>query len=452
MNGRATLLRSSARRLGGSLALPGLGNRIRTVPELAAFLGCMAVLLVTPLMVAQEPQLNKPMGESPAAALLVPALLIEVEKNDGEMIEGKLRSLSNEALSLQLKGHQLKGHQIKGQWMTIATEDLAAVRFLDAEIRSRLRTSVRLRNGSQISARDVGLESDKLMIRLPRQAPMEVEVGKVQSVRFQGPSAITDPVWLGIRGQPSRGDKLVIRRPGEKLDVAEGLILGIADNKVEFDLEGDKISAPLKKLEGILLGGKSEPLQAPPIQVTDVYGSTWQVESIKQIDPNALRLEIDTELTHVIGISLVDSIRWSGGRKILANEPAATTHLETQNVSEDLVGLMNQFFGPQPASDAGGTCDLLMRGNSVAAYRIEAGFQRATGSVRFDSDVEMAGRVTVQIKLDDKVVWEQPLENADPLGFDIELKDANRIELEVVCQGLGNIGTTVRWINPKLMK
>ncbi len=386
---------------------------------------------------------TSPFDRSLAAHELASGIRVEVEKNDGETVSGELLSLSDQQVLLQSDGQPL----------TITADQIATVEFSDATIRSALRTRVQLRNGSLVSARSVHLDSERLTIRLPRQSAFEMDLSKVQSVRLRGESARTDPVWLGILGQPSRRDKLVIRRPGEKLDVIEGVVLGFTKDKVQFQIDGDDISAPIEKLEGVvfggpLLSGSETTSKRPPIQVIDTYGSRWIVLSIELNSHEELSIHIDDSSTHSIPFSLIHSIHWSSGRVLLANETPADSNFETQEVSADLKSLMSQLFGPQ----ANGQSDLVMRGNSRAVYRIEKGFRRATGSVQFDSRVELAGRLTVQIELDDEVVWTQSLEDAEPLGFNIDLNQATRIEFQVLSEGEGDVGTTVRWIQPKLTK
>lgn len=356
---------------------------------------------------------------------------------------------------------------------TLATADLMSLTHTLAKPQMAPSMVVLLTSGSQLNVNAVRTDQDDLVIEPSRQASLRVPIKQVRSIRFRRPTASTDPVWLGMIQNTTRGDRMVIRRSGNKLDSAEGIINGISDAKVRFDLDGDEIAAPTKRLEGVIFGGTNQEPESPDILITDVYGSTWAAEKLipSQLAGPAssasLQIQLAGNITHRIPIDLVRDIRWSGGLVMLAMTKPADLSLKTEFAIAWDDDLHRDWFGPRPASgpseadsvSAGSKStvapagnDLILHGGTAVEYRVEKDFRLFSGSVRRSETVKNASSVTVRIAMDGKVVWENSLPNADPLGFELELSDARRVRIEVDGGDDGDLGTIVRMVRPRLVQ
>jgi hypothetical protein len=374
-----------------------------------------------------------------AALFLLAVLPVRVSTNAGKVVEGDLEGFTESSLLLNQSGKVVE----------YPFDDLLLMEPKDAEEKTGRASQVTLVGGSRIAAQDVSLVDSELSIELRRQDPLRVPVKQVKAIRFRSPSVATDPQWLGITDRESRGDTLVIRRPGDRLDPQQGVIESIGEGKVAFDLDGQTVNAPIERLEGLVFGGTLAVTEDADIQVTDIYGSTWSVigiEPSKRDEP--LRMRLPGPLEHKLPLELVDSIRWSGGISLLAGSEAASesfqSYLKT-NVDEKL---MQAFFGPAPIGDS----DLLMSGGSSIEYRIESGYRIFAGTVLRAENVADAGIVTVRIELDGNAVWEQQLRDAEPRGFELPVDKSRRLAIKIDSGEDGDLGDTVRISRPRLLK
>ena len=277
------------------------------------------------------------------AVLMLGVLPVSVRTHSGETIEGRLTGFGPAQVNLQ----------VSDQPRSIAFDDLLSLTPQGVEQRTGPVFRVTLLNGSQISAEELSLAENELTIQPRRQAPLRVPVKQVKAIRFRSSNASTDPQWLGIVGQQNRGDTLVIRRGADRLDPQTGIIEGIRDSKVVFDIDGDKVNAPIDKLEGIVFGGNSPVSEESQIRVKDVFGSQWFVSAIRASEPEQpLAIQITESLSHAIPVEHIESIHWTGGLVLLAAEqPAASTIAPYIQTKLD-PNLIEKFFTARPTGSS----------------------------------------------------------------------------------------------------
>jgi len=373
------------------------------------------------------------------AAALMAVLPIVVETNDGKKIKGELSGFTADALLMDQSGKPV----------TVPFQDLSSMQPTEAEARAQPQMQIELINGSRIQAQDLKLDDAGLLIEPRRQDPLLAPVKKVRAIRFRRPSSNTDAKWLGLVNAERRGDTLVIRRPGNKLDPQQGVILAIHSGTVVFDLDGTKIDAPMDQLEGLIFGGNTEIDETPPIRITDIYGSNWAVQGIRphQAD-QPIKVQLDDELEHAIALNQIVRIDWSSGVSLLAMEKPVKSDFQPYLPSQLDPTLLNRFFGPQ----TDGETDLIMNGGSMIAFRIDPDFQTLAGTVQRNNTDGTPSQLTVNLKLDDKVVWTQSLPDAGARGFEIDVKEARQVVLEVDSGSDGDVGDSVRFSRPRLLK
>ncbi|WP_146536272.1 NPCBM/NEW2 domain-containing protein [Rubripirellula reticaptiva] len=308
---------------------------------------------------------------------------------------------------------------------------------------------VTLVDGSRIAAQDISLDESGVVIEPRRQRTIRADLRKVKAIRFRASATTTDAQWLGLLEKESRGDVMVIRRPGDKLDPTSGIVEAIADAKVTFNLDGDTVAAPMDKLEGVIFGSTASVSDDAEIRIVDVYGSQWSVQSLSPSEPGQpLKLTLSSGLQHELPLGQIASMKLSSGMMMLATEkPAAasmTTYIET-NVD---AGLIDAFLGPAASGDA----DLAINGGGKIEYRVAEGFETISGTVVRSNKTKIASGVTVRVTLDGKTVWEESLTDTEPRGFEIPIASARRVAIEVDCQDDGDLGDMVTILRPRLLK
>ncbi|MGI9473629.1 MAG: NPCBM/NEW2 domain-containing protein [Rubripirellula sp.] len=372
-------------------------------------------------------------------AALLAVLPIKVDTNAGKTVEGNLEGFTADALLIQRDGEVAE----------LPFLDLTSMQPTEVEERTGPTFQVSLIGGSRILAQDLTLDDDGLTIEPRRQNPVRVPVKQVKAIRFRQPAVETDAQWLGIVDRESRGDTLVIRREGDRLDPQQGIVVSMTDETVVFSLDSTEINAPVNRLEGVVFGGGGDVVEDAAIQVTDIYGSRWAVTKLEPSQgEQPLRMELGRNVTHELPVQQILSMRWSGGLSLLANESPAASDFKSYIETETDADLLTKFFGPRVT----GMADLLMNGGSSIEYRIEPGFQTLAGTVARDDSVENASQLTVRVTLDGETVWEESLPDLEPRGFELPVKDARRLSFEVDSGSDGDLGDTVRISRPRLLK
>ena len=372
-------------------------------------------------------------------SLLLSALPVVVKTSDGEQIEGEFGGFGNSSLRLDQDGSAAE----------FPFEELMSMQPADIESRTGPTFIVTLVSGSRIAAQTLSSSDSDLLIEPRRQAKLQVPFKQVKAIRFRTASPATDPQWLGMVEREQRGDTLVIRRDGGRLDPQQGVINSVKSDSVEFDLDGTVVDAPFDRLEGVIFGG-TDPVQSDAaILVSDVFGSAWALSAIEASKAEQpLRMQLSPSLLHEVPIDQIESIRWSGGVRMLAADEPAERSFEPYLETKVDPGLQLAFF----AAVADSETDLRMHGGSTVEYRIEPGYETFAGAVRRDDRVSRASSLTVRIKLDGDPVWEQDLKDAEPRGFELPLANARRLTLEVDSGDDGTLGDTVRFTRPRLLK
>lgn len=371
--------------------------------------------------------------------VVLAVLPVVVETNDGNKIHGELSGFTADALLLNEAG----------KTTTVPFIDLSSMRPTEADGRVAPQKQVALTNGSRIFVTDLKLNDDGLFIEPRRQDSLLLPINRVRAIRFRRSTAETDAQWLGLVNSEHRGDTLVIRRPGNKLDPQQGVILSITSETVEFNLEGTTVNAPTIQLEGIIFGGSEEINETPSIRVTDIYGSNWAVTGIKpNQEGQPLTMQLDGQTEHAISLDQIARIDWSSGISILAMEKPVTSSFRSYLPTKLDPSLLNRFFGPQSDQES----DLIVNSGSMIEFRIGPEYQTVAGTVQRNPSNGKASKLAVNVKLDGKVVWTQTLSDATARGFEIDVNEARRVIFEVENGGDGNLGDTVRFSRPRLLK
>lgn len=373
------------------------------------------------------------------SVFVLAVLPVSVKTNSGTTLEGNLDGFTRSSLLLNRSGKTVE----------LDFDELSSLRPSELDDRTGPTYRVLLVGGSRIAAQNVSLNNNEFKLDLRRQNELRVPINQVKAVRFRASSVATDSKWLGIIEEESRGDKLVIRRAGDRLDPQQGVVESIGDGNVVFDLDGDKIKAPIDRLEGVVFGGSRGIVEDADIQVLDVYQSRWSVMSIEPSQGDQpLQIRLTNSLVHEVPLHQIASIRWSGGITLLAEAEPVTDSLQTYFPTDIQKSLLKQFFGPQRDQEA----DLLMVGGSSIEYRIDRGHRTLAGSVRRNQEVAKAGEVSVRIALDGKTVWQETLTDAQPRGFELPVNDARRLAIKVDSGEDGDLGDSVRITRPRLLK
>jgi hypothetical protein len=307
---------------------------------------------------------------------------------------------------------------------------------------------VTLIDGSSVYAEDIGIDDTRIKIEPRRQSSFTLPIPQIRSIRFRRGGPTTDPQWLGLVEKVSRTDMMVIRRGNEQLDPIGGVVVGLNRETLEFELDGDKITAPLERLEGVLFRSADSDAPVAKVKVDDIYGSTYLTARLEPSDSSdSVEIRLAGQVKHSIPMAQVKAITWASGRVMLAAEPPASSELATFLPASLPPGLAKAWFGP-----IGDGEDIIATAGGKIDYRVADGFETLAGSVGRDGPVVAGGVVKIRVLVDDQVKWEQTLSDSMAKGFRIPVVGARRVRLEVLAGDDGDVGDQVRFSKPRLLK
>lgn len=373
---------------------------------------------------------------------------IQFETIDGDTETGQLSNLTGSSLSAILAGGESK------QW---DLTEIARIKF-DGSEKTNPPTRVVLRGGSEVASAATSMEDEKLLVRSIGQPSFTVPIRSVQSVRFRAPSAATDTDWLALVEEPQRRDRLVIRREGDVLDPIEGTILEINRDSVSFDLSGNIVDAPLKKLEGVIFSTTSDRETEKPIRVRDQRGSNWMADQVNwNATDRSIQLDLGNDITHSIPVKELLEIQFSGGILYLSDAEIAE-----QRQSDSLKALLGDDLASTWFATETDTKNLTTVLSSDHVIRIPEGYQKLVAAVRVASEVDQFAPLTVSVLLDDRVAWTLEIKDRKPHGLILPIEDARRLTLRSTQPGSDAsetlptinyaLGHRIEWLGARLLK
>ena len=184
--------------------------------------------------------------------LLSVAIDVEVRTVDGSSAAGTMAALDAEQVQLVHADASKSSLPMESVLSISRMPEAAAPKFVvDA-------MQVTLVCDSKLTAR--ALESADGLVDLSTALGhrLQFDLGLLRSVRFNPPSAL-DQQWNDLLGSELVGDVVVIRRGPASLDYLEGVVRGFTADSVSFELDGELIEVPRRKLEGVVFFGRERP-------------------------------------------------------------------------------------------------------------------------------------------------------------------------------------------------
>lgn len=372
----------------------------------------------------------------------VASLPVQVTPASGDAYAAQLLGITEQGLRLDLGG----------QTNTLPLDQLRRLERSEVSDVPEPTLSAGLRGGSRIRAEGLRIEGETATFLMRRQDPLVLPLKQLDWVRFRAPSAVTDPDWLGIVGQQQVDDILVIRRSANAIDQAPGIVLSVDEEKVQFDLGGGTVPAPIAKLEGIVFANRS-PQEAKGTTVTDVLGSQWAVETLTAGNSDGtITMNISGDIQRELKIEQIQTIRFSDGSTLLTGLQPVTSNYEPLVKSSVEQTLLSKWLGAKSVNDR----DLILRSRSVVTYRVEPDATKFVALVSPDRNVEAGSGAVVRIRIADEIVWEQIIVPGDDAkGIELDVADTSRITLEVDYgdgSAKGDAGDVVRFLEPRFIK
>lgn len=370
------------------------------------------------------------------------ALPVQVTPASGDAFAANLVGFQDGTLQLEVSGER----------RSLSLEQLSRLeRTEDPDIPAPT-MSAALRGGTRLKIEGLRISGETATLLMRRQPSLEIPLKQLDWVRFRQASAGTDPEWLGIVGQQQVDDILVIRRSADAIDQAPGIVTGADADKVEFDLGGSIIPAPVAKLEGIVFANRS-PQEASGTTVTDVMGSVWAIESLASgTEQGTVMMTLTNSVRRELKLDQIRSIQFADGATFAASlEPVTSDYTPLVKTSLDQA-LLKKWLGPNSDNDR----DLVLRSRSSVTFRVDPEWSKFVALVVPDRRVEAGSGAVVRVRLGDETAWEQTIVPGDPAkGIELDVGNVSRVTLEVDFgdeAARGDAGDVIRFIEPRFLK
>ena len=155
-----------------------------------------------------------------------------------------------------------------------------------------------LRDGSRVNAARFAAAGDRATADLGG-VPLDCPTAAIRAVRFREQSPEIGAQWERILQMTPKADLIVIREQ-QSIDYLEGVLGDVAEDVVDFTLEGQKVPVRRTKVEGLIYYRPAEAAAVPaPCVVVDRGGSRFETASLA-LESERIRLRtsggVDVEL------------------------------------------------------------------------------------------------------------------------------------------------------------
>ena len=373
---------------------------------------------------------------------------VTITTADGTIVRGDLVEIGASGVHLD------RGSEIS----VFPVDDLSQIRF-DRESARSLPMQTQLAGGSSLRVSAISLTDQSVSISVGRQSPLVVPIKQLHWVRFRMGNPATDPAWLGWLEETRRADRLVVRRNEKTLDSIDGTVVGITRDSVQFEMRGNRIDAPLAKLEGVLL---STPTDVPPssaLRLTDTSGSVWSVVSLSlPRGSSSVRVTLSGGIEHEIPLNQVTDIRFAGGVLTLADAEIAESSFGSNTANPAITKLreLDKWFAPQTGDGV-----ISINAPGKITLRIPEGYQRLIVAARRAQDVNQFTAIGLEVLLDGDIKWTGTLQDRQSLGLELPLADARQLTLRATTlpkttatneNVQAELGGRVEWFSGRLLK
>jgi hypothetical protein len=285
----------------------------------------------------------------------------------------------------------------------------------------------------------------------------------IRSVRLQPMQETLATPWAKLFEHSPTGDFLVLRK-GDSLDATAGIVRGVQEDSVQFEIDGETLSVKRGKLYGLGYHRVADrTLPATVCFVADRSGSLYAASAIAFHKGNL-------EWTTPAGLKIsrpLDSIRridFSRGKIARLSDlaPESSEWIPYLGGSKPIESRA-QWFGPvKDRSPAGGPImidgvkyekGLSLHSKTTLVYRLPAGFTRFQAIVGIDDRARPLGNVRCVIRADDRTLFEAAIAGTQPpKTLDLDISGARRLTILVDFGDESDVGDQLNLGDARLVK
>lgn len=366
------------------------------------------------------------------AGLLAAAPDVEVQTLDGQAIAGPLLGLTEQKVTLQTAAGPA----------ALDTEKLSGLSpKVKPSATQQAAVWLELVDGTQLVGQEFSVKEGRVRLSTPA-GPVEFPTRDVAWARLQAETEALGPQWTRIVEGKIDADILVVRKE-QSLDYHRGVLGDVTAETVGFELDGEKVPVKRPKVYGVIYRHPAgRELPAARCLLVDAEGSRWMVRDLA-LEGDKLRWTTPAGVEAAMAVASVAKIDFSEGKIVYLSDlkpesvrwtPFFGTADKVPALAEFYAPRQDRALEPRPLKLAGKEYakGLALHSRTEVVYRLPRAFRRFTAVAGIDDRVRPAGDVQLVIRADDKVLFDETINGAEPpKTLDLDVTGARRITVLV---------------------
>lgn len=388
------------------------------------------------------------------AAGAAPQARVSVEKLDGMVLQGQLRTLTPERLALTQPGGET----------VIALDEVVEITLANEPQHDVTHSTgvVALADGGRLPFNAFAMQADAAdaEIQLPkalvtdRSDEVTLPASTVREIRFSHSGNAHNDEWNRLAESATTTDLIVVYRKQRKaIDGVECTIEAINAEGVQVNLDGEGIIVPSAKVHGVVFAKLEAPATVDTAIVVEASGGFRVIAKSVQITaPDRLLIEATAGPKLTLPLAQVERIDLSAGRVRWLSDLKLVDHswrpyfgfpsgLPREYRRSGLVfdrafsGEPLRIVRPERYAHADGervfARGAAMRSGGEAVFDLPPGFAWFQATAGIAPQTLREGAVVLQVVADDKVAYETTITGAAPVRVRAPLDGASRLRLVV---------------------
>jgi len=387
--------------------------------------------------------------------LLSPLLLAIVSTAQGEAVVTTLdgRTLTGEVVAWDAKAISIKSADGEQQLPASALLD---ARWSRDEAPAGEALNIEFVDGTRFSYAELTMaDRQAKLIGSYSDGPLEIPREAIRLIELQPPSPAIAKLLEEIGRRDLAGDALVVaNRDGQSMDYLTGVVGDVSAEQADFEWDGESVPVKRSKIAAIVFyHPRRQPLPDAVCELSLVDGSRIAVRRLELKD-RILNIETPAGVELAVPLDRLQRADFSAGKVAYLSDLKPSEVRWTPRVATPAGADVIAAYGlpRNDASYSGSPLSLLwkddvlrsrrdvrtynkglaIRSLTELTYRLPEGMRRFVATAGIDPSSAGQGHVTLQIRADDRVLWEGAVDGQQaPVEIDVELAAARRLHFKV---------------------
>jgi hypothetical protein len=365
---------------------------------------------------------------------------------DGRTVKGQLDGWNAEEVSLQTAEGPA----------TLAASELLDIRWSHDVAEAPSPLAIELIDGTRIAYASFTMADRQATVTGGHfEQPLHIPRELIKLVKMQPSTPAVDAALEEIERKDAAGDMLVVaNRESQSMDYLPGVVGDITGEQAAFEWDGRHVPVKRGKIAAIVFyqaKARSQPEAVCELSLTD--GSRI-VAREASLEDGHVRAKTPAGVEFDLLLDKVVRADFSAGKVVYLSDLKPAEARWTPRVAAPPAASTIAAYG-MPRNDVSYTGSplsllwkddvarsrrdvrtygkgLALRSRAELTYRLPEGMRRFVATAGIDPSSASQGHVVLELRGDDRVLWEGPIDGKQPpVEIDVELGTARRLQLTV---------------------